>query len=264
MEAMQKTEIIRLEQITKRYGGTVALDKVDFELFEREVLGLVGDNGAGKSTLVKVISGAVMPDSGRVYIEGSPVEIRSPADAIGLGVETIYQDLAFFGSLDLTTNIFAGREYLKKGALARLLKVVDKRKMEQTARGALSRISFNMPDIHEKVERFSGGQKQAIAITRASLWGKKIIIMDEPTAALGVQESKKVLEMIKGFAQAEHVKGIVIISHNMQHIIEVASRVIVLRQGRRAGTINLSEYQDRKDALHANIVAMITGLEFHG
>ena len=254
-----KNKIIELKNITKKFGGTVALDNVDFELFEGEVLGLVGDNGAGKSTLIKIISGVVTPNEGEIFIFGKRVNIRNPKDAIDLGIEVIYQDLALFGGLDFTTNIFTGREYLKKGALNKIFKIIDINRMEKKAEEVLSGIAFNMPPIHEYVENFSGGQKQAVAVSRAKLWGKEIIIMDEPTASMGVQESQRVLTMIKEFSKV--VKGLIVISHNIEHIISVTDRVIVLRHGRRAGMIDSSGYTD-KEILHGNLVKMISGLEF--
>lgn len=254
-----KNKIIELKNITKKFSGTVALDNVDFELFEGEVLGLVGDNGAGKSTLIKIISGVFSPNIGEIFIYGRKVDLKNPRDAIDLGIEVIYQDLALFDGLDFTTNIFIGREYLKKGVLSRIFKVIDVKRMEKKAQEVLSGIAFNMPPIHEYVENFSGGQKQAVSISRAKLWGKEIVIMDEPTAALGVQESQKVLDMIKVFSTI--VRGIIVISHNIEHIISVTDRVIVLRQGRRVGTIDCNDYKD-KNILHGDVVKLISGLEF--
>jgi ABC-type sugar transport system ATPase subunit len=177
-----------------------------------------------------------------------------------LGIETIYQDLALFGRQDFTANIFSGREYIKSGYIARILKILDKKRMQSKAKEVLMEISINMPSIREKVDNFSGGQKQAIAISRAILWGKKVIIMDEPTAALGVQESRIVINMIKNFAKKETVKGVIIISHNIEHISEIADRVVVLRQGKRVGSIDMEEYKERKDSLKEDIIKMITGL----
>lgn len=254
-----KKKIVELKNVTKKFGGTVALDNVDFELFEGEVLGIVGDNGAGKSTLIKIISGVVTPNEGEIFIFGKKVNLKNPKDAIDLGVEVIYQDLALFGGLDFTTNIFTGREYLKKGAFSKIFKIIDVNKMEKKAEEVLSGIAFNMPPVHEYVENFSGGQKQAVAVSRAKLWGKEIIIMDEPTAAMGVQESQRVLDMIKDFSKV--VKGLIVISHNIEHVISVTNRIIVLRQGRRAGTIECSKYRD-KEALHTDVVKLISGLEF--
>jgi len=255
-----KSKIIELKKISKKYGGTVALENVDFELFKGEVLGLVGDNGAGKSTLIKIISGAISKDNGEIYLYGEKVNIKNPKDSMDYGIETIYQDLALFQGLDFTSNIFIGREYLKKGFINKGFGIIDLKKMEQKAEETLAGISFIMPEIKEIVENFSGGQKQAVSIARAKLWSKKIIIMDEPTAALGVQESRKALDMIKEFSNI--VDGIIIISHNIEHIIDVTDRVIVLRKGKRVGTIDFNKYGDNKEDLHTDIVKLITGMEF--
>ncbi len=258
------SKVIRMSGVTKRYVGTVAVDNVDLELYEGEILAIVGDNGAGKSTLIKMISGAVIPDEGSIFVNGEKVNIKSPADSLRLGIETIYQDLALYPAMDLTTNIFSGREYIKHNLFGRLFNVVDKKKMKEEAQKALSKISFNMPWMKEKVENFSGGQKQAIAITRANIFSKNVLIMDEPTAALGVQESVKVLELIKEFSVRKAVKSIIVISHNMEHVIGLANRVIVMRRGRRVGAIDIDEYkkQDNMVKLQGKLVALITGLEF--
>ena len=255
-----KNKIIELKNITKKFGGTVALDNVDFELFEGEVLGLVGDNGAGKSTLIKIISGALKADKGEIFYYGEKVNLNNPQDAMTYGIETIYQDLALFPGLDFTTNIFIGREYLKKGIINKIFGVIDIKRMEEKALENLASLSYAMPQIHENVENFSGGQKQAVAIARAKLWSKRIIIMDEPTAALGVQESKKTLEMIKEFAKV--MDGIIIISHNIEHIINVTDRVIVLRTGKRVGTMDFKDYENNVEDIHVDIVKLITGFEF--
>ena len=176
------------------------------------------------------------------------------------GIETIYQDLALFDGLDFTTNIFIGREYLRRGWLNRFFGIIDIKTMEKKANDVMGQISFNMPQIHEEVENFSGGQKQAVALARAILWKKKIILMDEPTAALGVQEGQKVLKMIKDFAKV--VKGIIVISHNIEHIINVTDRVIVLRRGERAGTVDFKDYKEKESSKHSDIVKLISGLEF--
>ena len=254
METDRK-KLLEMKNINKRFGAVAALNNVDFELCEGEVLGLLGDNGAGKSTLIKIISGAVKEDSGEVYFERKKVNIQSPKDAIDLGIETIYQDLALFDNLDFTTNIFAGREHVQRG-LGKIFGFVDTKKMRNEANQFINKIGIGMGDLNATVEKFSGGQRQAVAISRASFWGKKLLIMDEPTAALGVRESKKVLEMIKAFK--EQVKGIIVIAHNFEHIINVADRAIVLRHGERVGCINFSDYKDKYQELHNDIVKMVT------
>lgn len=258
-------EVIRMSGVTKRYVGTVAVSNVDLELYEGEVLAIIGDNGAGKSTLIKMISGAVIPDEGNIFVNGENVNIKSPADSLKLGIETIYQDLALYPSLDLTTNIFSGRECIKDNLFGRLFSVIDKKKMREEAQKVLSMISFNIPSVKEKVENFSGGQKQAIAITRANIFSNNLLIMDEPTAALGIQESAKVIDLIKDFMVRKTVKSIIVISHNMEHVIDLANRVIVMRMGKRVGTVDIDEYkkQGKLDKLHSKLVALITGLEFN-
>jgi len=250
--------IIRAKNITKYFGSIGALENVDFELKEGEILGLVGDNGAGKSTLIKILSGAELPNDGSIEVFGKLVSIKNPKDAFELGIETIYQDLALFENLDFSQNIFAGREYKSKG-IGWLFGFVDSRRMQKEASQTIKNISINLPLLTQKVKQLSGGQRQAITITRALFWGQKIIIMDEPTAALGVRESKKVLDLIK--ETRKHVNGIIIITHNIEHIIKIADRAIVLRNGRRVGDIIFKDYGDRLDDLHNDIVKLITGAE---
>ena len=250
--------IIQAKKIAKYFGSVAALENVDFELKDGEVLGLVGDNGAGKSTLIKILSGAELPTKGSIEVFGKTVNIRNPRDSFKLGIETIYQDLALFDNLDFSQNIFAGREYKSKG-IGRLFSIVDNKKMRKAAAKTIENISINLPLLSQKVKVLSGGQRQAVAITRALFWGQKIIIMDEPTAALGVRESKKVLDLIE--EMRKHVNGIIIITHNIEHIIKVADRVIVLRNGKRVGDVEFKGYGDNFDDLHNDIVRLITGAE---
>lgn len=250
--------IIQAKNIVKYFGSVAALENVDFELKDGEVLGLVGDNGAGKSTLIKILSGAELPTEGTIEVFGKTVNIRNPRDSFELGIETIYQDLALFDNLDFSQNIFAGREYKSRG-IGRLFSIVDSKKMGKEAIKTIENISINLPLLSQKVKVLSGGQRQAVAITRALFWGQKIIIMDEPTAALGVRESKKVLDLIE--ETRKHVNGIIIITHNIEHIIKIADRVIVLRNGKRVGNIDFKKYGDNFDDLHNDIVRLITGAE---
>lgn len=253
---MEKKILLEMKNINKRFGSVIALDNVDFELYEGEVLGLIGDNGAGKSTLIKIISGAVIKDSGEIYFEGRKANIQSPKEAINLGIETIYQDLALFDNLDFTANIFAGREYVHRG-IGRIFGFIDAKRMKKEAVKFINNINVDMGDLDGVVEFFSGGQRQAVAISRSSFWGKKLLIMDEPTAALGVVESCKVLNLIKVFAK--QVKGIIVIAHNIEHMMSVADRIIVLRHGKRAGSIKFSDYIGKNDELHNDIIKMVTG-----
>lgn len=249
--------IIRVKNINKNYGAVKALDGVDFELKKGEILGLVGDNGAGKSTLIKILSGAVQANSGTIQVMGEEVSIHRPRDAFNLGIETIYQDLALFNNLNFTQNIFAGREYIGR-YIKRILGFADTKRMEKEALLKVKGISINLPTLSQKVGTLSGGQRQAVAISRAIFWGKKIIIMDEPTAALGVEESRKVLELIK--ETINHVQGIILIAHNIEHVIKVANRVVVLRNGQRVASLEFENYKGRLNDLHNDIVKGITGV----
>jgi len=248
--------IIEAKDLCKDFGPVRALFNVNFELRKGEILGLVGDNGAGKSTLIKILSGAIAADSGDVYFEGSRVTINQPRDAFELGIETIYQDLALFESLDFTKNIFAGREYVGKG-LNKIFAFADNKRMTKEALKKITNISINLPSLDQEIATMSGGQRQAVAIARSIFWGQKVIIMDEPTAALGVQESSRVLSMIT--ETIKHVEGIILISHNIDHVLKVADRVIVLRYGERVGDLRCSNVEERHEELHHKIVSMITG-----
>ena len=248
--------IIETRSISKLFGNVQALKSVDFELKKGEILGLLGDNGAGKSTLIKVFAGVVNPDKGEIFFDGKPVVINQPRDAFNLGIETIYQDLALFEGLDFTKNIFAGREYIGKG-LNRIFGFADNKKMREKAKNKINNISINLPSLDQEVETMSGGQRQAVAITRSIFWGKKVIIMDEPTAALGVQEAKKVLDLIR--ETINHVEGIILITHNIDHVLSVADRVIILRNGERAGEIDCKESGLTKGEIYHKIVSLITG-----
>ena len=261
MVVKNDNNIINARSLTKTYGAVMALADVDFELKEGELLGLVGDNGAGKSTLIKILSGAITADKGSIEFEGERVRINQPRDAFDLGIETIYQDLALFENLNFTQNIFVGREYTARG-IGKIIGHADDNRMRREAIKKISDISINLPELNQKIETLSGGQRQAVSFTRAIFWGTKVIIMDEPAAALGVRESAKVLELILEIKK--HVKGIILIAHNIEHVIKVADRVIVLRHGKRVGTIDFNDYREengtlRHGDLHNDIVKLITG-----
>lgn len=238
--------LLELRGITKYFGHVRALEAVDFELYPREILALVGDNGAGKSTLIKVISGAVIPDRGEIFLEGRPVRVRSPQDAVSMGITTVYQHLALIDTRDVLANLFLGREPSRWG-------IIDRRKMQEDGAGVLSELNISIPSLTEPVGNLSGGQRQAVAIGRALLRGTRIIIMDEPTAALGVEETRTVLELTKNLQN----KGlsVIMISHNIHHVLSVADRITVLRGGRRVGT------RRRSETTHEDLVRIITGLE---
>lgn len=250
--------VIEAKGLSKYFGAVTALENVDFELKRGEVLGLVGENAAGKSTLIKILSGSIEPNKGSIKIYGKEVKIKKPRDAFNLGIETIYQDLALFDNLNFIRNIFAGREYITKG-IGRLLGFADDRKMRVESMNKIKSISINLPKLSQKTENLSGGQRQSVAITRAIFWGRKIIIMDEPTAALGVEESRKVLDMINEIRS--YLDGIIVITHNIEQIMKIVDRVIVLRNGRRVGSIDFKFYEGKSKELHNGIVKLISGVE---
>jgi len=241
--------ILEMRGICKYFGGVHALENVDFELHPNEILALVGDNAAGKSTLIKIISGVYTPDRGEIYLEGKRIEIRSPSDARALGIETVYQELALVETRDVAANFFLGREPIKEGSGI----FVDKKKIEEVTVRTLKKLSITLPSLRTAVRYLSGGQRQALAVGRAAAWGGKIIIMDEPTAALGVEEARKVLGLVKQLK--EQGASIIIISHNLRHVFSVAERIVVLRGGRRVGSKLKSETTGDE------IVKLITGAE---
>jgi ABC-type sugar transport system ATPase subunit len=244
--------IVELRQITKNFGAVQALRGVDLKLRHNEVLGLVGDNAAGKSTLMKVLSGAYIPDGGEILLEGNKVEFASPMDARRQGIEMVYQDFALANNLDVAANVFLGRE----AVTARFgpFEVMDNRYMEQEAQGLLSRLKIEIASVRQKVERLSGGQRQAVAIARATAFNAKVIIMDEPTAALSVAAISKVLDLVRQLkAQGA---SIIIISHRLEDIYQVSDRMIVLRHGLKVSDTpvegDLHEFRER-------VVAYIVG-----
>ncbi|MEM8787262.1 MAG: ATP-binding cassette domain-containing protein [Pseudomonadota bacterium] len=246
------TPILAARGLIKKYGRVTALDRADFELYPGEILAVIGDNGAGKSTLIKALSGAVQPDTGEVLLDGKPVHFPSPMDARHAGIETVYQNLALSPALSIADNMFLGREIRKSGFLGRYLRQLDKRQMERIAREKLSDLGLmTIQNITQAVETLSGGQRQGVAVARAAAFGSKVIIMDEPTAALGVKESRRVLELILDVKS----RGIpiVLISHNMPHVFEVADRIHVHRLGRRLCVI------DPKAHTMSDAVALMTG-----
>jgi simple sugar transport system ATP-binding protein len=240
--------LLRVEAVSKSFGAIVALQDVSMALASGEVTGLVGDNGAGKSTLVKIISGVLRPDTGAVEFEGALVNFASPAEARAHGIETVYQDLALVGNLTVWANVYLGRE-LTRGP--RFMHILDKRTMLANTREMLKRFVRDMPPIDESVEMLSGGQRQIVAISRAGAWGSKLIVMDEPTAALGVAETKAVEEVILGLRN----KGlaVLVISHNLEQIFRVTDRIWVLRRGRMIGE------RETRSTRPDEIVSMITG-----
>jgi len=251
MSAVAVQSMLSVRGATKRFGAVTALDGVDLDVGAGEVLALCGDNGAGKSTLIKCVSGAHRLDSGSIAVEGRPVSIHSPADARELGIETVYQDLALFDNLRPTDNFYAGRELAGPDWLPRSLRVLRRRNMRETTREVLNRFQVSLPNLDHVVGLMSGGQRQAIAVARAAAFASKVVILDEPTAALGVRESQRVLELIRRLR--EENKAVIVISHAMDHVMEVADRVVVLRRGRKVGELDASP-----DA-RKQIVSLIVG-----
>ncbi len=238
--------------LVKRYGRVTALDHADFELYPGEVLAIIGDNGAGKSTMIKAVSGAVIPDEGEVLLEGKRVQFNSPIAAREHGIETVYQTLAMSPALSIADNMFMGRELRKPGIMGTVFRKLDRREMERQARDKLSELGLmTIQNINQAVETLSGGQRQGVAVARAAAFGSKVIILDEPTAALGVKESRRVLDLIND-VRARGIP-IVLISHNMPHVFEVADRIHVHRLGKRLCVIN------PKDYTMSDAVAFMTG-----
>ena len=244
--------VLQAKGINKRYGKVVALENADLELYKNEVLGVIGDNGAGKSTLIKALCGAVQPDSGEILLDGKKVTFDSPIEARKTGFETVYQNLALSPALTIADNMFLGREIYKKGFMGKFLRFLDQSGMQAMARKKLSELGLlTIQNINQQVETLSGGQRQGVAVARATAFGTKVIIMDEPTAALGVKESRRVLELI-GEVKARGIP-IILISHNMPHVFEVSDRIHIHRLGKRLCVINPKE-NSMSDA-----VAFMTG-----
>ncbi len=247
------TPLLRVEGLRKEYGAVTALDGVSFSIRHGEVVGLLGDNGAGKSTLVNLIAGAVIPTAGRIVIDGEERSFSSPADARAAGIETVYQRLALVEIFDTATNLYLGRELKRKGPLGRL-GVLDRPTMHREASQALKRLPTHFPDVNAPVETMSGGQRQAVAIARAAFWGGRLLLLDEPTAALGVKESAGVLEMIGHLVSASPM-AMIVISHNIEHVWSVCTRMLVLRQGRLVADVQ------REDTTKTGIVSYIIGAD---
>ena len=244
--------ILKGRGLVKRYGRVTALDHCDFDLYPGEILAVIGDNGAGKSSLIKAISGAVIPDAGDVFLEGKKIHFTSPIDVRNVGIETVYQTLAMSPALSIADNMFMGRELRKPGFRGKFLRQLDRKRMEEIARAKLSELGLmTIQNINQAVETLSGGQRQGVAVARAAAFGSKVIILDEPTAALGVKESRRVLELI----QDVRSRGIpiILISHNMPHVFEVADRIHVHRLGKRLCVIKPGDHS------MSDAVAFMTG-----
>ena len=234
--ADRRTPILEARSLVKTFGRVVGLDGVDLALYPGEVLAIIGDNGAGKSTLIKCLTGAYVPDAGELLLDGKPVSFRRPQDAREAGIETVYQTLAVAPALDITSNLFLGREFRRKGPLGSVLRMLDKRGMRERAEQSVADLGIGtIQNMAQTVETLSGGQRQAVAVARAAAFATKLVILDEPTAALGVKETGQVLKLI------QEVKNrglpVILISHNMPNVFEVADRIQIQRLGRSAGVI---------------------------
>ncbi|MBB6466940.1 ATP-binding cassette domain-containing protein [Aminobacter carboxidus] len=249
---MATEPLLTARGLVKRYGRVTALDQADFDLYPGEILAVIGDNGAGKSSLIKAISGAITPDEGEIRLEGKVVNFKAPMEARDAGIETVYQNLALSPALSIADNMFLGREIRKPGIMGNWFRMLDRGAMERRAREKLTELGLmTIQNISQAVETLSGGQRQGVAVARAAAFGSKVVIMDEPTAALGVKESRRVLELILDVKR----RGlpIVLISHNMPHVFEVADRIHIHRLGRRLTVIDPKEYT------MSDAVAFMTG-----
>ncbi len=249
---MSPEPVLQAQNLVKRFGRVTAIDNADFDLLPGEILAVIGDNGAGKSTLIKALAGAVKPDQGEIRLNGQAVQFHSPIEAREAGIETVYQNLALSPALTIADNMFLGRERRRTGILGRAFRMLDRSAMQKEARQHLSALGLmTIQNINQTVETLSGGQRQGVAVARAAAFGSRVIIMDEPTAALGVKESRKVLELILDVRS----KGlpIVLISHNMPHVFEVADRIHIHRLGRRACVIRPAHHT------MSDAVAIMTG-----
>jgi fructose transport system ATP-binding protein len=243
--------VMQAKGLVKRYGHVVALDGADFELRAGEILAVIGDNGAGKSSLIKALSGATIPDEGEILLDGTPIHFRSPMDARRAGIETVYQDLAVAAAMSISENLFLGRELRRPGFLGNVLRMLDKKKMLQESIARMHELRVGIRSMTQPVETLSGGQRQCVAVGRAAAFAQHVVIMDEPTAALGVKEGNMVLELIRRVR--DRGLPVVLISHNMPHVFEVADRIHVARLGKRAAVLN------PKKISMSDTVAVMTG-----
>ncbi|MBA2243788.1 MAG: ATP-binding cassette domain-containing protein [Gemmatimonadota bacterium] len=228
--------VLQARGLVKRYGHVTALDGADFDLHDREILAVIGDNGAGKSTLIKALSGALVPDAGEILLDGRPARFRSPMDARRAGIETVYQDLAVAPAMTIAENLFLGREPRRAGFLGTVLRMLDRPRMLRESAAHLEALKIGVRSMDQPVETLSGGQRQAVAVARSAAFARHVVIMDEPTAALGVKQSGMVLDLIRRVR--DRGLPVVLISHDMPHVFEVADRIHVQRLGRRAAVLN--------------------------
>ena len=245
--------VLAVRDAVKRFGAVHALKTVSLEAYRGEVLALLGDNGAGKSTLVKCISGVHTIDSGEILVDGLPAALHNPAAARRAGIETVYQDLALFDNLTPAQNFYCGRELSFPQWLPRGLRMLNRREMDRQAAAVIDRLKVKLPKFDAPVALMSGGQRQAIAVARATVFARKVVILDEPTAALGLREARKVLDLIAQL-RAEG-NAVILITHNMEHVVELADRAVVLRQGRKVGELKPSRANQQE------LVSLIVGAE---
>jgi fructose transport system ATP-binding protein len=243
--------VLEARGLTKRFGHVVALDGTDFEVRAGEIMAIIGDNGAGKSSLIKALSGAMVPDTGEMLLDGHPVRLRTPLDARRVGIETVYQDLAVAPAMTIAENLFLGRELRRAGIAGRVLRLLDHARMRTDAAQYLTELGIRVTSMSQPLETLSGGQRQGVAVARSAAFARHVVILDEPTAALGVREGSMVLELIKRVR--DRGLSVVLISHNMPHVFAIADRVHVQRLGRRIAML------DPRDTSMADAVAIMTG-----
>ena len=234
--SISSTLVLEARGLVKRYGHVTALDGMDFELRAGEILAVIGDNGAGKSSLIKALSGALVPDQGTIHVDGRAVRFRSPLDARRAGIETVYQELAVAPAMTVAENLFLGRELRRRGVLGSVLRMLDRSRMVRESAAHLAQLEIGIQSMSQAVETLSGGQRQGIAVARSAAFARHVVIMDEPTAALGVKESAMVLDLIRR-VKARGL-SVVIISHDMPHVFEIADRIHVARHGRRVALLD--------------------------
>jgi fructose transport system ATP-binding protein len=249
---MTTAPVLEAKGLVKVFGRVVGLDDVDVTLYPGEVLGVIGDNGAGKSTLIKCLSGALVPDEGEIFVDGVPVRFKRPQDAREAGIETVYQTLAVAPALDIASNLFLAREVRRKGPLGSVLRMLDTGAMKRQAGAHINRLGIRtLQNINQAVETLSGGQRQAVAVARAGAFGSKVVILDEPTAALGVRETGQVLKLVRDLR--DQGLGVILISHNMPNVFEVADRIHIQRLGAGVGVVTPKSHSMQE------AVAIMTG-----
>jgi fructose transport system ATP-binding protein len=250
-DSNNRKPVLEARGLVKRYGHVTALDGADFELYPGEILAVIGDNGAGKSTLIKALAGALIPDEGEIYVDGQQVHFRTPLDARRYGIETVYQDLALAPALDISENIFLGREIRREGPLGSIFRMLDKKRMREESTNHMRDLKIGIRSMSQAVETLSGGQRQGVAVARSAAFARHVVIMDEPTAALGVKESHMVLDLIRQVR--DRGLPVILISHNMPQVFEVADRVHIQRLGKRVAVIEPREFS------MSDAVAIMTG-----